>query len=155
MRILTVNLDKCTGCRTCELICSMKNVKEFNPVKARIHIMSFFERGFFFPVVCFQCAEPLCAQICPSGAITKDELTGIVKVSEQRCVGCKMCILACPFGNIVFSGKDGRAVKCDLCDGEPECVSVCVTGALEFKEADIAITSKKRVLAEKLKEVYR
>jgi Fe-S-cluster-containing hydrogenase component 2 len=153
MKIVTVNSDKCTGCRSCELACSLKNSGEFNPVRARIQVIGFDEL-FCLPVTCFQCEKPYCAEVCPTGAIAREELTGVIKVSKEKCTGCKICTLACPFGNIVFSSKDKVAVKCELCDGEPECVTFCGTGALEFKEADTALFHKKRTLSEKLKGIY-
>jgi len=153
MKVLTINPDKCTGCRGCELACSLKNAGEFNPVRSRIKVIGYAEL-FSLPVVCLQCDRPYCAEVCPTGAITKDETTGIVSVSEEKCVGCKMCTLACPFGTIVFSSADKRVVKCELCGGEPECVLFCAPGALQFKEADTAMTYKKRALSEKLKAIY-
>jgi carbon-monoxide dehydrogenase iron sulfur subunit len=104
--------------------------------------------------MCFHCEKPYCAEVCPAGAITVEEASGIVRVSKEKCVGCKICTLACPFGNIVFSTEEKVAVKCELCDGEPECVLFCATGALEFKEADTAMIRKKIALSEKLKEIY-
>ena len=145
--------DKCTGCRLCELACSLRNAGEFNPARARIQAIG-FEELFVLPVTCFQCEKPYCADVCPTGAIGKDETTGIVRVSTDKCTGCKMCLLACPFGNIVFSHEEGVAVKCELCDGIPECVSICPTKALEFKEADIAMIGKKIALSEKIKSIY-
>ncbi|MFC2014297.1 4Fe-4S dicluster domain-containing protein [Chloroflexota bacterium] len=152
-KIITVNPDKCTGCRLCELACSLKNTGEFNPTRARIQVIGFSE-FFCLPVTCFQCEKPYCAEVCPTGAITGDEATGIIRVSKEKCTGCKICTLACPFGNIVFSGDDKVAVKCELCEGEPECVAFCATKALEFKEADTAMIHKKRALSEKLKGIY-
>jgi len=154
-KILTINVEKCTGCRTCEIACSLKHAGEFNPARSRIHNISSPEEGFYLPVACLQCSEPFCVQICPNGAITRDEITGIVKILEKRCVGCKMCLLACPFGSITFDSKEEKAIKCDLCDGEPECVAFCATGALEFKEAEIAVKFKKRALSDRLKEIYK
>ncbi len=153
MKILTVDPVNCTGCRSCELACSLKNTGEFNPARARIQAIGYTE-VFCLPVVCFQCDKPYCAEVCPTGAITKEEATGTVRVSGEKCVGCKMCTMACPFGTIVFSSEEKRAVKCELCDGDPECVIFCVTGALEFKEADTAQISKKRALSEKVKAIY-
>ena len=153
LKIITVNPDECTGCRLCELACSLKNVGEFNPARSRIHVAG-FEEEFSLPVLCFQCEKPSCAEVCPFDAITKEEATGIVRVSEDLCTGCKMCIVACPFGNIAFSSDQKIAVKCELCDGEPECVNICPTRALEFKEADTAMMYKQRKLSEKLKGAY-
>jgi carbon-monoxide dehydrogenase iron sulfur subunit len=153
MKVITINPDRCTGCRLCELACSLKNVKEFNPSRARIQVIG-FEELFTLPVMCFQCDKPYCAEVCPGGAIAREENTNVVKVSKEKCMGCKTCTLACPFGGIVFSTHEKVAVKCELCDGEPECVAFCPTGALEFKEADIAMLHKKRAFSEKLKGIY-
>ena len=153
MKTIIVDPHKCVGCRLCELMCSLKHTREFNLKRARIHVIG-FEELFSLPIMCFHCEKPYCAEVCPTGAITREEATGIVRISQDRCIGCKMCILACPFGNIVFSSEDKKAVKCEFCDGEPECVAFCPTGALEFKEADTAMLYKKRALSEKLKEVY-
>ena len=153
MKIVTVNLDKCVGCRVCELVCSFKDTGEFNPSKSKIQVIG-FEEVFSLPIACFQCEKPYCAEVCPTGAITRDEATGVVRVAKDRCTGCKICTLACPFGNIVFSSEAKVAVKCELCDGEPECVAFCPTGALEFKEADTAMIHKKIALSEKLKGIY-
>lgn len=154
MKIVTVNPDKCTGCRLCELACSMRNTGEFNPASARLRVIDYDEL-FCLPVTCFHCEKPYCVEVCDTGAITKDEISGIVKISNQ-CIGCKMCILACPFGSIFFSSKEDIAVKCELCDGEPECVLFCPTGALEFKEANTATIRKKVSLFKKpmIKDIY-
>ncbi len=153
MKIITVNPDKCTGCRLCELACSLKNVGEFNPSRARIQVIG-FEEVFCLPVMCYQCEKPYCAELCPAGAIVRDETTGLVRVIKEKCTGCKICTLACPFGCISFSSDEKIAVKCELCDGNPECVAFCPTRALEFREADTATIHKKRALSEKLKGIY-
>ncbi len=153
MKIITVNPSQCTGCRLCELVCSLKNTGEFNPSRSRLRVIG-FEELFSLPVMCFQCEKPYCAEVCPTGAIIRDEATGIVRVSKEECAGCKICTLACPFGNIVFSTDVKRAVKCELCDHAPECTDICPTGALEFKEADNATLYKRRMLSEKLKGIY-
>ena len=153
MKIITVNIEKCDGCRLCELACSLKNTGEFNPSRAKIQVMG-FDEVFSLPMTCFQCESPYCADVCPAGAITKDEVTGVISISKVRCTGCKICTLACPFGNIVFSSVERIATKCELCDGDPECVKFCPTGALEFRIADTAMLTKKGALSEKLKRIY-
>ncbi|MDH5703068.1 MAG: 4Fe-4S binding protein, partial [Aigarchaeota archaeon] len=57
------------------------------------------------------------------------------------CIGCKECVWACPFG--AMSVKKGVAVKCDLCDGEPECAKVCVPGAIRYVDLDRTAMEKK------------
>jgi carbon-monoxide dehydrogenase iron sulfur subunit len=153
VKIITVNPDRCTGCRLCELACSLKNTGEFNPARSRIRVIG-FEELFCLPVTCFQCERPYCAEVCPAGAIIRDEATGMVKVTEEKCTGCKICTLACPFGNIAFSSEEKTAVKCELCGGEPECVLFCPTRALEFREADTAMIYKQRSLSEKIRGIY-
>jgi len=66
-----------------------------------------------------------------------------------------MCEEACPFGAVFFSEQEQTAVKCELCDGNPQCVSFCVTKALEFREPENKTAGKRRALAEKLKDIYQ
>ena len=157
-KMIVIDVDKCTGCEVCELVCSFKHHDEFNPLKARIHTTLFWQQEIAIPVVCYQCEEPWCGKICPAGAITteKDEATGatLVTVSEEKCVGCKMCMLVCPFGNIVVSGK-GYAEKCDLCGGDPECVKFCYPGALKFAEPEPGVIARKKVVAERILASYK
>ena len=154
-KTLIVNPAECTGCGACELACSMRNVGEFNPSRSRIQIISLEPDFFRLPVVCVQCYKPPCAEICPTEAIARDEATGIVRVSKEKCDGCRMCEEACPFGVIFFSEQEQKAVKCELCDGDPQCVLFCATKALEFREPEAKTADKRRALAEKLKEVYQ
>ena len=135
MKMIAVDTERCNGCRTCELACSMKKLGEFNPARSRIHVVG-FEDEFCFPIRCFHCKQAFCAEACSASAIVRDEATGMIKVLSDKCNGCKECILACPFGGMTFSMEDGIAVNCDLCGGEPECVAVCPTGALELAEVE-------------------
>ena len=90
----------------------------------------------------------------PAFYLKPDEATGVVRVIKEKCTGCKICILACPFGNIAFSSEEKTAAKCELCGDEPECIIFCPTRALEFREADTAMIYKQRTLSEKLKGIY-
>jgi carbon-monoxide dehydrogenase iron sulfur subunit len=153
VKLITVDIDKCTGCRLCELACSLKNSGECNPAAAMIQV-SGADDLFSVPVMCFQCDKPYCANICPTGAIVRDSASGTVTVIKQKCMGCKLCAMACPFGNVSFSSVKRVAVKCELCGGEPECVTFCPTRALEFKEADAAMINKKSALSEKIRRVF-
>ncbi|MCF8067361.1 MAG: 4Fe-4S dicluster domain-containing protein [Desulfobacterales bacterium] len=149
-KALVVDLDKCTGCRSCELACSFKHHGEFNPAKSAIHVSIFADKAFYVPVVCYQCNKPFCKEVCPTGALYASEANGafVVKVDTEKCVGCKMCMLACPFGSITVQ-DDGFAQKCDLCGGEPECAVFCVPGAIEFKDMEESSLKKTRATAEK------
>lgn len=75
----------------------------------------------------------------------------MVRVIEDKCTGCKICILACPFGNMIFSSEKKKVENCDFCDGEPECVGICATKALEFKEVD---TGRNGTLSARLKAIH-
>ena len=136
---IVINIDRCTGCASCELACSFAHHGEFNPLKSRIHTTIFLEKAVAIPVVCYQCNDAWCARVCPSDAITVDDDpeggATLVTVHEDKCIGCRMCMEACPFGNVVVTGKGKKATveKCDLCDGDPECVKVCRTKALKFE----------------------
>lgn len=150
-KVLSVDIEKCSGCRACELACSMEHYGEYNPSKSMIRVSMFPEEAYAIPISCLQCEDALCERVCPTEAITTtiDAESGarIVKLSEDRCVGCKMCMLVCPFGNIFISDK-GYAVKCDLCGGDPECVKVCSAGALRFEESEVTMMAKRKAVAE-------
>ena len=98
-----------------------------------------------------------CAKACPAGAISierePDGGVRVVAVDKDKCVGCKMCTLACPFGCIVV--MDGHAEKCDLCGGDPQCVSVCRARAIKFEEARSGIEAKRKGVAERLLASYQ
>ncbi|MDI6871167.1 MAG: 4Fe-4S dicluster domain-containing protein [Bacillota bacterium] len=154
-KYLKVNHEKCTACRRCELVCSLKRSGEFNPAKACLSVATFLDDDFYFPVTCQHCEEPLCQKVCPAGAVVRNEVTGAVEIDQDRCIGCKMCIMACPFGAPVSVPETGKVTKCDLCQGEPECVSFCQWGALEYVEADRAAVAKRREVARRLMDVLR
>lgn len=157
-KVLAIDIGKCTGCHVCELMCSFRHHGEFNPRRARIHTTVFLHDEIAVPVVCSQCEDAWCERICPSGAISTVVMpeTGarVVQVDEDVCVGCKMCVLACPFGNIQV-GAAGCAEKCDLCGGDPVCVQFCPRGALRFVEADDREVEKRQKLAQALAGSYR
>lgn len=130
--------EKCTGCRTCELACSLRNYAEVAPSRARIFIVRDETGGLVAttPVVCHQCEEALCALLCPADALVRDDSTGAVVVAARRCLGCRTCVVACPYGAPSVDPQLGITQKCDLCGGEPTCVRVCPNQALELVPAD-------------------
>ena len=68
--------------------------------------------------------------VCPREAIFRDDAAGRVLVDYERCISCKMCVAACPFGAMGFDAERRTVFKCDLCDGDPQCVRFCFPGAL-------------------------
>lgn len=145
--------SKCIACKACELACSFKNFSEFSPSKARITNEVYLEEAAYITVTCLQCEEPWCLKACPTAAITKNYETGLVTVNEDKCVGCRACVAACPFGMIKFADWKGKADKCNLCTPDfPECVSFCPTGALIYSEEDIPLRGKVKKFAQTVKE---
>jgi len=137
-RALVINPERCTGCHSCELVCSLTHDRECNLNLSRIGIMKTNGGGSNenIPMVCQQCRDPFCADVCVMGAISKNEQTGALVVKEDLCVGCKTCVIACPLGGVLFHYIKECSMKCDLCNGDPACVKVCLYGALEFLHMD-------------------
>lgn len=158
MKRLFCNLETCLGCRSCEIACAVEHSEHKNlflaieerPLpKQRIFIQSApagKEQGTPagqiefkpYPLQCRHCDEPACVLACMSAAIHKDEETGIVTIDEDRCVGCGMCIMACPFGALIMDGERRVSLRCDHCveSKEPACVKACPTKSLFFGELE-------------------
>ena len=125
----------CTGCRVCELICSLRHTETFNPSRSRIRITMKDEGGECLASRCRQCKKPPCAEVCPVDAIIKDDQTGIIKIDVDTCIGCGECAEACPFGSIFLDPVSDEMIFCDFCGGDPACVNYCVTNALNWSKA--------------------
>lgn len=153
-KVLVVDHAKCTGCRSCEMACSVSHAQVVNPGKSAVRVVKWEGEGLSVPIVCQQCEEPACAAICPVQAISREPNTDAVIVDGDLCVGCRMCVVACPFGAIVLDGDRRLAIKCDLCGGaEPWCVRFCDPGALAYKVPAAVSLHKKRVAGRRLLEV--
>jgi carbon-monoxide dehydrogenase iron sulfur subunit len=145
-KVLMVDPSKCTGCRTCEMACSLYNEQKCSPVLSRIRIIKFEAKGMNFPTVCSHCSKPQCMSACPAGAIVRDNVTGAVSINETDCIGCRNCLPSCPFGQINFHPEKKVAFKCHLCGGDPVCVKYCPSGALTYAFTDEYMMSKRRGL---------
>lgn len=146
MKQIVVHQEKCTACRECELACSFEHEGAFVPALSRIRVQDFYEDQFYLPMVCVHCADAPCATVCPTVAITR-EASGQVQVHEERCIGCKMCLLACPFGVMGFSPSRAVAQNCDLCGGQPRCVEFCVPQALTYEEVETNASAARKFAA--------
>ena len=132
-KALRYHPHKCMSCHSCKLACSFAHEGLFNPQMARIFVKTHGATRLI--LTCLQCEDPLCAQVCPRKAITRNSHTRAMEVDENLCIGCRLCTMSCPFGLVVM-GHKGSAIKCDLCQGDPQCVAACTYGALEFAEED-------------------
>jgi len=125
MKRLVAHPNKCTGCRSCMLICSFIHTQECSYHDSRIKIVSDEAHGRHTPVLCQFCEDPPCIDSCPVEALSQDPATGVIQVDVGLCNGCQLCIGACPFEVIFFDQEIQKAFTCDLCQGDPECVKVC------------------------------
>ena len=162
---LVIDLDICVGCHACAVNCKewntgghMAPLTDLNPYGKgqtgvwfnRIHSYE-VECGdgqanmtTHFPKSCLHCEEAACVTVCPTGASFKRAADGIVLVDESKCIGCKLCSWACPYGAREFDEDQGVMKKCTLCidriynenleeiDRVPVCVSTCPAGARHY-----------------------
>lgn len=148
MDALNIDAQKCTACRACELVCSFTHEGVFAPALSRIRVVRFMKRGLNVPIVCVNCSRPACVEVCPTGAAHVDRGVPVVRIDEEKCIGCGDCVKACPFGGVDFNYEKEVAFMCDLCDGEPVCVANCIYGALTFEPVRTVAQRKRRVAAE-------
>ena len=158
--MLRIVLDpaKCDGCRVCESVCSIINEGVSDPVKSRIRVVRTVENQILYsiPVFCLQCEEAYCEAVCPPHAISRNS-DGVLIIDEEKCIGCKLCEIACPVGAITINPEKRIAIKCDLCAvvGEPQCIKYCFPKALQLLPAEKVGVAKARAKAEKFLEMER
>jgi len=138
--------NKCISCRSCQVQCKIdkglgvgpkpSQIVEVGPVRTNGR-----PKAVYVFMSCFHCEKPWCLAACPCGAIRKRPGDGIVYIDEDQCIGCKSCIIACPWGAPQWNAEMGIAVKCDYCKDrvdaglKPACVSACPTACLTFGPA--------------------
>lgn len=148
MRQIFVRLERCTGCRECELACAVEHsaskdlfaaIFETPLPRKRLYVEAADGRNV--PILCRHCDDAPCLAACLSGAIYRDRARdGVVMQRADKCIGCWTCIMVCPYG-VIGRWQDGSrwvAVKCDLCPdrGVPACVEACPTKALIYAEPE-------------------
>lgn len=171
MKRIWVDIDKCLGCKTCELQCAIErdsisktlsSAALENP-KPAPRVGVYGSTGASFPIQCRHCQDAPCLKGCPSGAMQRDADKGTIFVVQNKCRGCWMCVMLCPFGVVTPSSKYKVAVKCDACMNmeEPACVASCPTGALihcddeafvkvlTSKQGKVSVFAKSIVMAER------
>lgn len=145
MKGILVDLERCMGCRNCEIYCAVQHslsgqlfaaVSERPLPVSRVVVVA--SDAFPLPVQCRHCEDAQCVNACPSGALRKDAATGVVKHDRDKCIGCYMCAMVCPFGAVIPEKGVKSVLKCDRCPDSdmPACVRSCLTGALRFVELD-------------------
>ena len=166
-RFIMANSQQCLGCHACEIACVMAHNDEqhvlsqhhFHP---RITVIKHQQQRS--AVTCHHCEDAPCARSCPNGAIS--HVDDSIQVNQQKCIGCKSCVVACPYGAMAVVVKEvapaadalfkrpqtkAQALKCDLCrhrEAGPACVEVCPTQALRLVTPEILETlSRQKQLA--------
>lgn len=145
----------CNGCKACVIACKSKNQL---PVGINWRRVTEYGGGswvqdpddptrklpnniyaYAVSISCNHCEKAICVEVCPTGAMTKRD-DGIVVIDESKCIGCRYCEWACPYGAPQYNAEAGIMTKCNFCEDElaegnaPYCVSACVMRALDFGE---------------------
>lgn len=144
------DIKKCLGCGACEIACAIEhsrskklnNAIEEKPLPIKRRKAQFVANGIAVSTGCHHCENAPCVTACMSGAMLKDAKTGLTKHDKDRCVGCWMCVMTCPFGALARQKEEKLVIKCDFCPDRdtPACVEACPTAALflgtekQFKE---------------------
>ncbi len=166
---IIVDPNLCSGCESCESICSFVHDGEFNPINTRIHRVR-IEPVTNIALSCQKCEDAPCVKSCPEHALEKDDENGSILVDDDKCNGCGFCIRACDFGVITLHIESQKAIICDLCEGmkedfidpevgkkEPQCIAVCPKEAISLKSVEqigeeTRIDAVKRLMAEQIED---
>lgn len=119
--------ERCSGCRRCEIACSLLHEGRIWPEASRIRIFMLIP-GVEVPHLCFQCEDYPCVKACPFGALFINSETGAVNVDASKCNACGLCIKACPAKVPHMHPMKNHVIICDLCGGSPRCVEACTEG---------------------------
>ena len=139
-----VDLDACSGCKACVTAChSMNGLSEGESWRDVGSLVSLDEAApITVTSACHHCADPACANGCPTLAYDKDPETGIVRHLDDQCIGCGYCEMKCPYDVPKYNDALGIVRKCDMCHsrlavGEaPACVAACPNGAIKIRIVD-------------------
>lgn len=149
MRKIYCNIQKCLGCGSCEIACAVEHSKSKSlntaisetPLPIKRRKAEFIEDDIAISTGCHHCKDAACVEACMAAAMYKDRETGQTRHNKDKCVGCWMCIMSCPFGALTRKKEEKIVVKCDLCpDREmPACVEACHSKALFLDTSKLTI----------------
>ena len=145
-KTMVIDLDRCIGCFACEVACKQENNVAlgvyYNKVLSIGPMGKFPDiKQYFLPSICQCCKDAPCVKVCPTGATYRTD-DGQILVNKEKCIGCKMCMAACPYGARSYNADTNVVEKCTLCQhlqavGEkPACVKVCCAKARFFGDID-------------------
>ena len=150
-----VDLDSCTGCKSCVTACHNLNGLDDGESWRSVGLLHGGSAAVAFQqtvtTTCHHCAEPACLTGCPVDAYEKDDTTGIVRHLDDQCIGCRYCMLTCPYEVPRFNPARGIVRKCDLCAGRleageaPACAQACPNGAIRITLVDTAAARARAV----------
>ena len=163
-KIIVCRIERCMACHSCEIACAVAHsaskdlqeaLQEEPRPRRRVTVESAGEHGL--PLQCRHCENAPCVMVCPTEAIHRETDTSPVLIKGERCIGCKLCMVVCPFG-VIETAPGGKAViKCDLCaermaaGEEPACVVACPTYALQFVDVEEYNRKKRKTAAERIR----
>lgn len=136
------DVKKCLGCKSCEIVCAVgksESKKLFEAVRQKVRPYACVDvkaaKGKNFPIACRHCQDHPCVDACIAAALSFNQDKGVVEHNKDKCVGCWLCIMVCPYGAIRQDNKLKIPVRCDLCPDEdkPRCVEGCPTGAIIYR----------------------
>ncbi len=158
-KTLVIDLDSCVGCHSCAVVCKQENNVGLGTFYNKV--LTIGPTGtfpnlemYYLPVGCQHCEKPQCVTVCPTGASFKRE-DGIVLVDHSKCIGCRYCIMACPYGVRTYDESKGVIEKCTLCahlvdaGRKPACVFHCPGQARFFGDLDDPSSDVAQLVANK------
>jgi tetrathionate reductase subunit B len=156
---LVIDSKKCINCKACVVACRAENGV---PLGKNRNWIGEEHRGqwpkllaAFEPEQCHHCESPACVRVCPTGA-SYQRADGIVAIKEADCVGCRYCMIACPYDARFFREDKGVVEKCDLCArridrGElPACVETCPSKVRVFGDLNDPNSKLRELLTNRL-----